>query len=283
MPLPKSLTTVTQFSKAIAIVLFILFPILAFFLGMTYQESVTNIKIRQLEEKLTSLSRSPTPTPDYTDTANWNIYKNGENGLEIKYPASWKTGATEPPIDKDVLDWEFFNNEELYKQFKISTNQTSCVPALQFIVYNSEKKFDYANSTDLRRLENINIQGSPMEIYKSNREYCGYRLTGIIKLKNGNSFLIWLGQIADDNVLNNTFNEILSTFKFLDSNPSPTCIPRPACLDAQPRCLMPESENMCPPKPTGQTACTREAKLCPDGSYVSRTGPNCEFAACTNQ
>jgi hypothetical protein len=31
--------------------------------------------------------------------------------------------------------------------------------------------------------------------------------------------------------------------------------------------------------PTG-TACTMEAKLCPDGSYVGRTGPNCEFAAC---
>jgi hypothetical protein len=27
-------------------------------------------------------------------------------------------------------------------------------------------------------------------------------------------------------------------------------------------------------------ACTLEAKLCPDGSYVSRTGPNCEFAEC---
>ncbi|MCX6740678.1 MAG: hypothetical protein NTZ49_05650 [Candidatus Parcubacteria bacterium] len=27
-------------------------------------------------------------------------------------------------------------------------------------------------------------------------------------------------------------------------------------------------------------ACTQEAKLCPDGSYVGRTGPNCEFAEC---
>ncbi|TSC62816.1 MAG: hypothetical protein G01um101448_365 [Parcubacteria group bacterium Gr01-1014_48] len=26
--------------------------------------------------------------------------------------------------------------------------------------------------------------------------------------------------------------------------------------------------------------CTQDAKLCPDGSYVSRTGPNCEFAPC---
>ncbi|TSC71799.1 MAG: Uncharacterized protein G01um101470_499, partial [Parcubacteria group bacterium Gr01-1014_70] len=27
-------------------------------------------------------------------------------------------------------------------------------------------------------------------------------------------------------------------------------------------------------------ACTQEAKQCPDGSYVGRTGPNCEFALC---
>lgn len=27
-------------------------------------------------------------------------------------------------------------------------------------------------------------------------------------------------------------------------------------------------------------ACTMEAKLCPDGSAVGRTGPNCEFAKC---
>lgn len=27
-------------------------------------------------------------------------------------------------------------------------------------------------------------------------------------------------------------------------------------------------------------ACTQEAKICPDGSYVSRTGPNCEFTPC---
>lgn len=35
--------------------------------------------------------------------------------------------------------------------------------------------------------------------------------------------------------------------------------------------------------PSGeQVACAQDAKLCPDGSYVSREGPNCEFAACPN-
>jgi hypothetical protein len=33
---------------------------------------------------------------------------------------------------------------------------------------------------------------------------------------------------------------------------------------------------------TVNTVCTDEARQCPDGSYVGRTAPNCEFAACPN-
>src|SRR3989344_3467150 len=32
--------------------------------------------------------------------------------------------------------------------------------------------------------------------------------------------------------------------------------------------------------PSKQKACTQEAKICPDGSSVGRTGPNCEFTPC---
>ncbi|MDO8435931.1 MAG: DUF5667 domain-containing protein [bacterium] len=64
--------------------------------------------------------------------------------------------------------------------------------------------------------------------------------------------------------------------------PSPSCLPRPACLDSAPRCLLPEpAEGWCPF--TQPRACTADAKQCPDGSYVSRTGPNCEFAPCPGQ
>jgi hypothetical protein len=31
---------------------------------------------------------------------------------------------------------------------------------------------------------------------------------------------------------------------------------------------------------SGLIACPMDARLCPDGSYVGRIGPNCEFAAC---
>lgn len=36
-------------------------------------------------------------------------------------------------------------------------------------------------------------------------------------------------------------------------------------------------------QPSQGTACTMEAKLCPDGSYVGRTGPTCEFTPCLGE
>lgn len=42
-----------------------------------------------------------------------------------------------------------------------------------------------------------------------------------------------------------------------------------------------KSANTKPPTPEPeQVVCTMDAKQCPDGSYVGRSGPNCEFAAC---
>lgn len=39
-----------------------------------------------------------------------------------------------------------------------------------------------------------------------------------------------------------------------------------------------------PGGPRGGVACTEEAKLCPDGeTYVGRTGPYCDFAACPGE
>ncbi len=46
---------------------------------------------------------------------------------------------------------------------------------------------------------------------------------------------------------------------------------KPLFQEAQNSYVMPNNNSV---------ACTMEAKLCPDGSYVGRTGPNCEFAEC---
>jgi len=56
-------------------------------------------------------------------------------------------------------------------------------------------------------------------------------------------------------------------FIFADYVTAPTIEPTPAPL--------PDPTPLPPP-----VFCTQEAKLCPDGSYVGRTGPNCEFSKC---
>jgi hypothetical protein len=40
------------------------------------------------------------------------------------------------------------------------------------------------------------------------------------------------------------------------------------------------STTSAPSAPEEQILCTMDAKQCPDGSYVGRQGPRCEFAAC---
>lgn len=66
-----------------------------------------------------------------------------------------------------------------------------------------------------------------------------------------------------------------------------------ACPPSEPAPVSGETQPIVPPtkpipKPTlppvdrgdGGVACTMDAKMCPDGSYVGRTAPKCEFAPC---
>lgn len=43
------------------------------------------------------------------------------------------------------------------------------------------------------------------------------------------------------------------------------------------------TERSCNNNPGQGQACTDDAKICPDGSSVGRTGPNCEFAPCPGE
>ena len=113
--LPKSLTTVTTFSKLIALFLFILLPFTGLFIGMRYQEKLAGLSLEKsktactMEAKVcpdgTSVGRSgpncefaPCPpgqrasgpaAPD--PTANWKTYENREFGFQFKYPNNFGT------------------------------------------------------------------------------------------------------------------------------------------------------------------------------------------------
>lgn len=83
--------------------------------------------------------------------------------------------------------------------------------------------------------------------------------------------------------------QILSTFKFTESDTA--CTPLPECAyntdPKKPTCKIGEKPFeggvWCPrptENPTQTTACTMDAKICPDGSAVGRSGSKCEFAPC---
>lgn len=59
MKLPKSLTTVTPFSKTLALSMFIIFPVVAFFLGMDYQQLVDMNKPERVIIEYKTLVPSP--------------------------------------------------------------------------------------------------------------------------------------------------------------------------------------------------------------------------------
>lgn len=77
-------------------------------------------------------------------------------------------------------------------------------------------------------------------------------------------------------------SQTISCCKVTTAKYTPTpasCTPRPACLDTDPPCRIkkvPGSPPFCP----RTTGCPKDAKQCPDGTVLQRTGPNCEFTSC---
>jgi len=238
----------------------------------------------------------PTPSPTLTPppaggpTANWKRYKNDQYGFEFEYP-------TEYVREKNTLFVTYI--EELPKSIYILSrikDEPYMVFAVIQILFDKSDFFDFNDLYDCNKNKRPGTDDpiipctteQPHQIRINNKKaeettikladtwdasyFIQTKEEPFIEISTGG------GYVAPREV----FDQILSTFKFTDSI-TPTCVPRPACLDATPRCLIPETPDMCPSKASitpQQIACTQEAKLCSDGSYVSRTGPNCEFSAC---
>jgi len=131
MKLPKELTTVTKLSKYLAMVVFIALPIVGFFLGMRYQETMDLAKHQQMEANLL-IPRAPTPTPipiptvDPSITASWKTYRSTTYGFEFKYPPTWfllERGRR--TVDYFRIARIFPNREALedFKNDKLSSDQ----------------------------------------------------------------------------------------------------------------------------------------------------------------
>ncbi|MEK7186617.1 MAG: hypothetical protein AAB675_04650 [Patescibacteria group bacterium] len=87
MALPKSLTTVTTFSKILALFLFILLPFAGFYAGYKYRAG-TYVPTPIVQNNPVPIPNPyPTSTNQTIDTSTWKTYEN--NFFSILYPSSW--------------------------------------------------------------------------------------------------------------------------------------------------------------------------------------------------
>ena len=206
-------------------------------------------------------SISPTtpfqPSPAQDSTANWKTYINKKLGFQIKYPSAIFQNCSNSE-DYFVL---FYGNED--EKEDCASGEPSIgftVDAIKDPLKAEEKisKFQKSYSekcytvtvtdiqidgVDATKYWNLVIDTNSFECNQLEIAHARYGIHVVLK-KNDITYILFYNRYDKDQIK----GQILSTFKFTDQK--------------------------------DQVVCTQDAKLCPDGSYVSRQGPNCEFAAC---
>jgi hypothetical protein len=159
--------------------------------------------------------KCPVVTPNSTD--NWETHINDQYGFSIKYPPGFTRSkeGKESPVD-----------------FAITNGKTSVV----FIISKSLPNHEQDAGGKKIILDGVQGLKFPAEDTQPIRVHLNY---------NGYYYQILLGggPISESETL---FDQILSTLKFTGAVVTPPCTPRPTCLDAEPRCMMPELSTYCP-------------------------------------
>ncbi len=250
--------------------------LLAGFFAWKTQKLVSELRVATNVLKPTPIATS-TPTPD--PTANWKTYTSTKYGFSFKYP-------------NDFINKEISNNSFILsvgsKDYSLSLKTD-----LNLNIYTSEVK-DIKRLFDTKK-QNVNINGvGPYTAYLRSTQSAGGEFSFLRTiLIPTSSYIIDLSlSPKDEDNFEKTetlADQILSTFKFTE--PDTTCTPLPECAyntdPKKPTCKIGEKPfegGVWCPRPTETpiqtTACTMEAKICPDGSAVGRSGPKCEFTAC---
>lgn len=211
--LSKWLTTVTPFSKYIAMFLFIFFPFVGFYLGMQYQQKVTTVN-------------KPVATPTSNQSAGWQTYTNSKHSLEFKYPPNFS------PVNDSKSTVSFM--DKLNTQERLST-----LPDISFRTISIIPGEDYKNEL----IKDVVFAGSGMhpksfaefssKMVENNTVY--YIETGLFEgILSFNYYFINKNQIAvftlvsspvdwtnssfkpENDPLNQSLLQILSTFRFIN-------------------------------------------------------------------
>ncbi len=275
IPIPPTPPPRKNYSVVLIVILVILIGILV---GMELDETtlIANFRARFLRPTPTpNVHITPSPSPD--PTAGWKTYTNTAGDYSIKYPAT----ATIEAAQKPSVSISFMGQEqvqsgrtqtELFDGYKVTVSSEQIAPgqtAQSAALYQNKNVINGCPAPEVAKVsgvETAKISGLTAYHYTIMNCLGDYDM---YLVQNSNTIysinLLYTASTASQkDAYYQTATQILSTFKFVDQTPTPTCRPRPACLDATPRCLMPETADMCPPspKPTSTTF------TCPPNGWV---------------
>lgn len=216
--------------------------------------SQKNQSTEETKQNIPARATNITPTESPNDTKLWNTYTSDDKQFSFKYPSDWKMSsgaATEdiifvaPPPSECAPPNVCGGGLDGLSVSILKNPENLSLQA--FIKQNKNNRFTLSNfSENVLATKQI---GQPVMI---DRNPPGAGFGQEVLIANGNEIIdMYCGTCSTERT-----DSILSTFQFLQPSTSPSGT---------------------------QKICTMDAKVCPDGSTVGRTGPNCEFATCPTQ
>ncbi len=244
-----------------------IFPVIAFlivlFAGAWYFLGAQQSSSESVQPEV-SIESSPSPTPD--PTANWQTYNSGDLGFSIKIPHDWtirEPTVSDPtlylraPAIPDESDPHLFQYFVAVSEYKNSDLQSFEEVVTASLDKDLKDSFTYTEETlgehTVYKTESLPSRSGSITAFITHDE-TSYISLGFTPYDRTDPF-------EEQQEYLSIFNQILSTFKFVNQ--------------ASPSAHTSQS--------TVQQVCTMDAKVCPDGSSVGRTGPNCSFAACPGE
>ncbi len=179
-----------------------------------------------LKPAITKIGQRLTPVPTTDPTLSWKTFTEKAGRFNFKYPTDF-TLKEEVGGNNDVY---YVTLKSAKEEFKFSSG-----PKIKSKIY-----------AQFATTDTENINGTPWNVVMSS-QYCdplNCEATAPGYYVIHNDFYVGVNQ--NDKINDrSSLKPILNTLKFTDSNaiPTSTCMPRPACLDAKPRCMIVEPAN----------------------------------------
>jgi hypothetical protein len=224
----------------------------------------------------TLASKKPSPTPD--PTSSWISYDDrATNGFLIKYPEDWHTNPPQEgcgPVFRPqstnkvwvtICGPDIGSTPDSLAEQAV-TDQSSVTKKETFVLQGYRgirQEIKTANNTGATYETHVYLGSIPVNTLRP----------GATRQLEQGTLGVYL-YVQDEKLLVSsleTFNMMLRTLEIQAQRPAEIQVP-----SSQPN----RPEMTRPATGEEMTVCTMEARLCPDGSSVGRTGPNCEFAAC---